>query len=34
MVFGIDVLVSTQFTAGVAVLFDTRIYGGPSSASP
>jgi HK97 family phage major capsid protein len=26
-VFGIDVVVSTQFTAGVAVLFDTRIYG-------
>jgi HK97 family phage major capsid protein len=26
-VFGIDVVVSTQFTAGVAVLFDTTIYG-------
>src|SRR5262249_53593675 len=26
-VFGIDVLVSTQFTAGIAVLFDTQIYG-------
>jgi len=26
-VFGVDVLVSTQFTAGVAVLFDTQLYG-------
>jgi hypothetical protein len=26
-VFGVDVLQSTQFTAGVGVLFDTTLYG-------